>query len=111
MMKLFDIIETSIQEFIEYIKAGKRLEAVHHARKFLASDDSSQLGKDHFLAAQLVQKELIVAVVFSCKTCWDSCPKGHSREHKPLHNAKLTCRTTNFGMVRGDEWVLSAVRS
>ncbi|XP_023328951.1 macrophage erythroblast attacher [Eurytemora carolleeae] len=32
-----------IQEFIEYIKAGKRLEAVHHARKFLASDDSSQL--------------------------------------------------------------------
>ena len=52
-----------------------------------------------------------VAVVFSCKTCWDSCPRGHSREHKPLHYAKLTCRTTNFGMVRGDEWVLSAVRS
>ena len=54
MMKLFDIIETYIQEFIEYIKAGKRLEAVHHARKFLASDDSSQLGEDHFLVAQFI---------------------------------------------------------
>lgn len=54
MMKLCDKINTYIQEFIEYIKAGKRLEAVHHARKFLASDDSSQLGEDHFLAAQFI---------------------------------------------------------
>ena len=54
---------------------------------------------------------LFVAAVFSCKTSWDSCPSGHSREHKPLHYAMLTCQATNFGMVRGDGWVLIVVRN
>lgn len=32
-----------IQEYIEFIKSGERLEAVKHARKFLSTDEGSQL--------------------------------------------------------------------
>jgi len=32
-----------VQEFIEFIKSGKRMEAVKYARKFLCSEDESQL--------------------------------------------------------------------
>ena len=33
-----------LQEFLELVKSGNKLEAVKHAQKFLSTDDSSYLG-------------------------------------------------------------------
>ena len=34
-----------MQEFVELVKKGNRLEAVRHAKKYLATDENQQLGK------------------------------------------------------------------
>jgi len=36
--------QVRLQEFLELVKAGNKLEAVKHAKKFLSTDDSSHLG-------------------------------------------------------------------
>ena len=34
-----------LQEFVELVKKGNRLEAVRHAKKYLATDENQQLGR------------------------------------------------------------------
>merc|ERR1719499_3050959 len=36
--------QVRLQEFLELVKTGNKLEAVRHAKKFLSTDDSSHLG-------------------------------------------------------------------
>jgi hypothetical protein len=45
LSRSFKFEGTLLQEFVELVKKGNRLEAVRHAKKFLAMDENQQLGK------------------------------------------------------------------
>ena len=41
--RCYSVVQVRLQEFLELVKAGDRLEAVRHAKKHLASEEQVEL--------------------------------------------------------------------
>ncbi len=70
-LEVFSFKGKPLQEFVELVKKGNKLEAVRHAKKFLATDENQQLGKLWLHIQRIVYRYLAKNFPsFKCQPVW-----------------------------------------